>query len=135
MQQAESIDEALVQETGHPLPLFGQEAAVGGIAHRVVNVYRLVADVIVPAQNQLGTGAQQFHRIVPEVFQPLHLKGLALVAACSRRVIDAHHGQVAVIGTDKPPFAIVLLHAHAVFHMVRLAFRQDGDSAIPFLPG
>ncbi len=79
VQQAEGIDEALVQEAGHPLPLFGQEAAVGGIAHRVVNVYRLVADVIVPAQHQLGTGAQQFHRIVPEVFQPLHLKGLALV--------------------------------------------------------
>ena len=53
MEQAERIDVAGIQETGHPFALFRKETAVRGIAHRIVDVDRFVADIVVAAENQL----------------------------------------------------------------------------------
>ena len=46
-------------------------------------------------------------------------------------MINTYDGYIAKIGTDKTSFIIIFFYPHAIFHMVRLSFSQDGYSAIP----
>ena len=80
VEQPERVDEAAVQEAAHPFAFFGQETAARGIAHRVVDVDRPVADVVVAAQDQLRPLFYEFRYVSLKIFEPLHFERLALVA-------------------------------------------------------
>ena len=58
------------QETRHPFPFFRKETAVGRVPDRVMNINRLVTDIIIAAKNQVGTRLLQLHHIFLEIFQP-----------------------------------------------------------------
>src|SRR3954469_4239970 len=56
---AEGIYITAAKQLIHPRPLIRQKAGIVLISYRVMYVYRLVADVIIPANDQLGTSLFQ----------------------------------------------------------------------------
>ena len=133
MKPTEGIYESRIEKARHPLPLFRQEATVSGIPDRVVNVYCLMADIIIAAKNEFRTRTFQLQYIFLEFLQPDHLEGLAFITAGTGRMINTHNGHIAEVGTDKAPFVIVFFNTHTIFHMVRFLLAQNSDSAIPLL--
>ena len=79
------------QETRHPFPFFRKETTVCCIPDRIMNVDRLMADIIIATKNQIGTGLLLLHHILLKIFQPHHFKSLAFVPARSRRVINTDY--------------------------------------------
>lgn len=99
MQVTEGIYKAGVEETAHPLSLFGEETAGVGVSHRVVNINILMADIIIPTNDEVGALAAEISHIVREIIQPLHLKSLPYFPAGTGRVVDADYRYFAEIGT------------------------------------
>ena len=109
IEQTERINKSCRKETSHPFPFFGQEAAVRGIPDRIMNINRLMTDIIVTAKDKVRTSLAQLCHIFLKVFQPHHFKCLPFVSARSRRMINTDYGQVAKIRTDKTPFIVTAI--------------------------
>ena len=134
-QVTETVDIAIAEEVGHPLAFLGQEARRGIVFPRVVDVDVLVADVVVARKHKVGALFPQRVDIVAEEVEPYHLEGLAFVARGARGMVDAHHREVAEVGTEETPFVVVQGFVHAVNHVVRLLFRDEAHAAVAFLLG
>ncbi len=135
MKEPERVDESAVDEAADPLALLGQKPADGRIAHRIVNIDRPVTDIEVAAKNQFRAGLEQARHVVREIVEPAHLECLPLVARRARRMIDADHRQVAVVGSQKAALAVVALDPHARHDAVGLAEGQNRHPAVTFPNG
>ena len=135
MKEPERVDESAVDEAADPLALLGQKPADGRIAHRIVNIDRPMTDIEVAAKNQFRAGLEQARHVVREIVEPAHLECLPLVARRARRMIDADHRQVAVVGSQKAALAVVALDPHARHDAVGLAEGQNRHPAVTFLDG
>ena len=56
VEEAEAIDEAALEEIVQPLAFHRKKARYIGIAYRIVNVDRLVTDVVIPTDDKVGVG-------------------------------------------------------------------------------
>ena len=135
MEVTEGIYKAGVDKPTNPFPFLGQETAVLGVAYRIVNIYRAVTNIIVPAKDQVRAGFLQFFHVILEVFQPFHLECLPFISCRSGRMIYTYDRQVAVVGTNETSLVVVRGEPHPVFHVIRLRFREYRYPAISFFLG
>ena len=132
---AEGIYKTRSHKLVEPLAFFGQKAGHFGMAPRVVDVDGLVADVVISANQQMGSLLPQFVYVLAEIGQKFHLEILPQVARGAGRNINAKNGKIAVVGSDDTPFGIVGWIAHADDHLVGLATRKNAHTAVSFFFG
>lgn len=124
---------AAVDETADPRTLFGQKTAGLCIAHRVVNVNFAVTDIPVAANDEIRFLLLEIIDVALEKIHAFVFELLTDVARCSRRKIEAHHREIAVVGTQNTSFRIVNFTAATHFNVQWFFLRENGNAAVSFL--
>src|SRR5688500_10032409 len=99
IEMPECVDKPAFHEVTDPLPLFGREPGRIGITYRVVNVDRLMADVVIARNDQAGDFFLQSAYVLLKVVQEPVFEILALVTRGARRSVHAHYRKVLKVGT------------------------------------
>ena len=135
VEEAERVNHAAVLPSVHPFALFGKEAADADLPLGVVDVDGLVADIVVAADDDVGARLAQQERPFEEGFEEVHLELLTDAARGAAGDIDADHRDVAEIGAEHAPFAVVAGVAHARDDAVGLHLAEDCHARIALLLG
>src|SRR5204862_8224305 len=127
---AEDVDEAeIVEHACEPRALLGQESRVLLIAAPVAQVDGMMRDVPVAAQHDLAPAAHELRKMRQEGVEEAVFRRLPMLAARSRRQIQADHRQLVEISLQVAALGIELHVSEAG----RGAMRQLGvqpDAAI-----
>ena len=99
----------------------------------MVDVDRLMADIVVATYNEVGTLLAQFCYVLEECIKEIHLKFLPHITCSARWYVHTHNGHIAIVSTKHTPFTVVAVVMHANNHAVRLLFREDGNTAVTLL--
>ena len=133
VEQPETIHQSGCFPPIHPLAFLRQEAAHADLPFGMIDVDRVVTDVIIPANYDVRTCLTQFVYPKDKILKKLHLKLLPNVACRSARHIHIHYRHIPEIGAQHASFAVVARHTHTRYHLVRLFATEDRHTRIAFL--
>ena len=134
VEMPEGVYEAAVDEVSDPFPLHGQKARGVLVLHRVVDVYGLVADVVIPADHQLGHLLFQFIDVVLELVHVPQLEIEAVVVG-PRGQVEAHYGEVVKVQPQVAALDVHALDVGAVDHVSGLVLGEHRHPAVSLLLG
>jgi hypothetical protein len=118
----EGIDQAGLSPIVHPGSFFGQKAGSVLMSFGVIDIYGLVANIKVSANQQIRTFFTQLSYKIDEIGQKFHFELLSHIAHTARGHIDTKNTEIAVIGSQYPAFAVVFVVVHAHYNAVGFPF-------------
>ena len=131
---AEGVREAGGEQLRHLAALLVGEAGVEVVGLGVFEVYLLVRDVHVPADDD-GLLAVQRHQVRAEGVLPLHAVGKPLQLVLGVRRVDAHEVELLELQRDHAALGVVLGQAEVVARAEGLPAGEDGRAGIALALG
>lgn len=97
-----------------------------------MNIYRLVADIIVAADDEMRQLRPHLVNILQKISQPCHFKVLPQIAARAGGHVYIYDGKIVEIGAQHAAFVIVKGMATAYGYVFRFLLRKYTYPAVAF---
>ena len=132
VEMTETVDKPAFHKTIQPGAFLRQKTGYFCVADRIVNINRLVTNVVIATNNQVRDFFFQLVDILLKIVHVLKLMTQTIHIG-ARRQVQTHHGKSIKINAQVTAFFIHIVDAGAVHHIFRSHFRENGHPAVTFL--